>query len=193
VASHADRAFEPALGHSFDRFPANHQSWFVSVLVRVLSQRLGVSRELAALPSGPTIGVGTQRFSARFQKLALPFSPAALNWIETYPWPGNVRELENVVCQAFLLASAPEITISADPADGCMHEANIDPSNYRCAKQRAILEFERRFLSRVIRSTDGNVSKAARLIQTERRHLGRLLRKYGLEPTAATTTDKDVR
>jgi len=117
--------------------------------------------------------------SQRFEKPILPFAPAAAVWIETYAWPGNVRELENVVCQAFLLASGPEITFATLP------ESAVEPfevRSYRRAKQRAIVEFERTFLSRVIRSTGGNVSEAARLIQTERRHLGRLLKKHGLDP-----------
>jgi DNA-binding NtrC family response regulator len=117
--------------------------------------------------------------SQRFEKPILPFASAAAVWIETYAWPGNVRELENVVCQAFLLASGPEITFATAP------ESEVEPfevRSYRRAKQRAIVEFERTFLSRVIRSTGGNVSEAARLIQTERRHLGRLLKKHGLDP-----------
>jgi DNA-binding NtrC family response regulator len=120
-----------------------------------------------------------QVFSTQFEKPVLPFSPAALAWIATYPWPGNVRELENVVCQAFLLAQGPEIGIPSlvDIAD----EHEVEILSYRRAKQRAIVEFERYFLSRAIRTTGGNVSQAARLIQTERRHLGRLLKKHGLE------------
>jgi two-component system response regulator GlrR len=119
-------------------------------------------------------------FSHRFQKPILPFSSAAAAWIENYAWPGNVRELENVVCQAFLLASGPEITFAAVPESNA--EPAVEVRSYRRAKQRAIVEFERTYLSRVIRSTGGNVSEAARLIQTERRHLGRLLKKHGLDP-----------
>jgi DNA-binding NtrC family response regulator len=120
-----------------------------------------------------------QRFSTRFQKPALPFSAGALAWMHAYHWPGNVRELENVVCQAFLLATGPDIEIpsSAEPAGA----QAIEIATYRRAKQRAIVEFEKDFLARVIRRTDGNVSLAARLVQTERRHLGRLLKKHGLD------------
>jgi DNA-binding NtrC family response regulator len=126
-----------------------------------------------------------QRFSARFRKPALPFSAAALSWIETYPWPGNVRELENVVCQAFLLTSGKQITMGVLPEAADDQAPDADLLSYRRAKQQAMHEFERRFLSRAIRSAGGNVSKAARMIQTERRYLGRLLRKHGLEGAAA--------
>jgi DNA-binding NtrC family response regulator len=119
-----------------------------------------------------------QMFSARFEKPALPFSPAALAWIATHAWPGNVRELENVVCESFLLATGSEIDVPALVGDG--REPGVDNRSYRGAKQRAMQDFERAFLSRALRSAGGNVSQAARLIQTERRHLGRLLKKHGL-------------
>jgi DNA-binding NtrC family response regulator len=126
-----------------------------------------------------------QRLSARFQKPALPFSRAALAAIQSYSWPGNVRELENVVCQAFLLGAGPEIEVPALAPGGQEQESEIDLRSYRRAKQRAILDFERRFLQRAIHSTGGNVAQAARLIQTERRHLGRLLKKHRLDRPVA--------
>jgi DNA-binding NtrC family response regulator len=52
--------------------------------------------------------------------------------------------------------------------------------NYREAKNRAVAEFESIFLSRLFDQANGNVSAAARLSGTERRHLGRLLKKYGI-------------
>jgi DNA-binding NtrC family response regulator len=126
-----------------------------------------------------------QQLSARFQKPARPFAPAALAAIQSYAWPGNVRELENVVCQAFLLGSAPEIDMPALAPGGPDRDAESDLRSYRRAKQRAILDFERRFLQRALHSTGGNVAQAARLIQTERRHLGRLLKKHRLDRPGA--------
>jgi len=119
-------------------------------------------------------------FSRRFHKPVLPFSAEAALWIGSYTWPGNVRELENIVCQAFLLTAGPEINLASLPQ--CSTETPAAVGSYRRAKQRAIVEFERTFLSRAIRSTGGNISEAARMIQTERRHLGRLLKKHGLDP-----------
>jgi DNA-binding protein Fis len=52
------------------------------------------------------------------------------------------------------------------------------PLNFRQAKGRAIAEFESRFLETLMGQANGNVSAAARLSGTERRHLGRLLKKH---------------
>ena len=41
-------------------------------------------------------------------------------------------------------------------------------------------EFEGCFLARLLEQANGNVSAAARISGTERRHLGRLLKKYSI-------------
>ena len=127
-----------------------------------------------------------QMYSTRFSKPVLPLSASSIGWIDTYQWPGNIRELENIICQAFLLSPGPEVEVAPLAAGSSLQEG--ESWSYRRAKQRALAEFERRFLMRAIKCTAGNVSQAARLINTERRHLGRLLKKHGLEPLALVPT-----
>lgn len=122
-----------------------------------------------------------QTQSARFGKPPLPLSSESMCWLESYQWPGNIRELENVVCQSFLLSCGSEIRITPPGPSGAAAAGEGEVWSYRRAKQQAVADFERRFLSRAIKNTAGNVSEAARLISTERRHLGRLLKKHGLE------------
>jgi DNA-binding NtrC family response regulator len=127
-----------------------------------------------------------QTYSTRFCKPVLPLSSDSVGWIETYHWPGNIRELENVVCQGFLLSSGPQIEIGS-PAPAASDSTEAEPWSYRRAKQQAVAQFERRFLIRAIKKTAGNVTQAARLINTERRHLGRMLKKHGLERLALSS------
>ena len=129
-----------------------------------------------ALLAGHFIQVG----SARFHKQALPLDPATLAWFERYHWPGNIRELENLVIREFLLAEGAPISIAAPPALAAGPVPDRAALNYRSAKDQAITEFEARFLTRLIEQSKGNVSVAARIAGTERRHLGRLLKKYGI-------------
>ncbi|GAC1634953.1 MAG: hypothetical protein NVS9B10_31100 [Nevskia sp.] len=115
----------------------------------------------------------------RYGKAPRPLHAETLAWFDRYHWPGNIRELENLVCRNFLLGDGELLEI---PAPSCLRETDLPaPLNYRCAKDRAIAEFEARFLSQAIAMAQGNVAAAARLIGTERRHLGRLLKKYGIE------------
>lgn len=117
--------------------------------------------------------------AARFNKSPLPFDAASLQWFDEYSWPGNVRELENVVYQAFLLADGP--SIAAAPAETPQGTDRAQALDYRSAKSLAIRQFEQRFLSQVMQRTGGNVTAAARMIGTERRHLGRLLKKFNVD------------
>jgi DNA-binding NtrC family response regulator len=116
--------------------------------------------------------------AARFNKPALPLDPAMVAWFAAYHWPGNVRELENLVLREFLLAEGDFISIAAPLT---LAGGRAEPSvNYRQAKNRAINEFETRFLRNLMGRANGNISAAARISGTERRHLSRLLKKYGV-------------
>ena len=115
--------------------------------------------------------------SARYRKPALAIDPETLAWFERYRWPGNIRELENLIQREFLLADGERISV---PPPAALAQAPGAPAllNYRQAKSRAIAEFESRFLASLIGQANGNVSAAARISGTERRHLGRLLKKH---------------
>jgi two-component system, NtrC family, response regulator GlrR len=113
----------------------------------------------------------------RYGMPAVPIDSATLAWFHRHDWPGNVRELENVVTRAFLLADGKPISIAPPPLRQAA-SAEDEPASYRRAKSQAIAEFESRFLTRLMAQANGNVSVAARISGTERRQLGRLLKRY---------------
>jgi len=124
--------------------------------------------------------------SARYRKPGLPIDPGTLAWFERYAWPGNIRELEHLIQREFLLADGDCIRVAPPP---CLVAAVPGASavlNYREAKSRAIAEFESRFLADLIGHAQGNVSAAARISGTERRYLGRLLKKHRISKARAT-------
>jgi DNA-binding NtrC family response regulator len=120
---------------------------------------------------------------------ALQLAPAAREALVAYDWPGNVRELENAMIRAIHLsqtncgqiedlripgvAGRPYDTASANPP----HQSTL-----KAAKQRIIEEFERDYLTRLMREHNGNVSRAALAAGKERRDLGKLLKKYQIDP-----------
>ncbi len=57
----------------------------------------------------PLVRGMTARFTAKFRKELFDVSPEAMAALEAYPWPGNLRQMENVVQQAVLLSSGPEL------------------------------------------------------------------------------------
>jgi DNA-binding NtrC family response regulator len=117
--------------------------------------------------------------SARFGRPVRPVSAETLSWFEQYSWPGNVRELEHTIYHGLLLSDGATIAIPPPPSLGGAAGSTELPT-YRLAKEQAMAAFEHAYLARVINESRGNVSVAARLAGTERRHLGRLLKKHQL-------------
>jgi DNA-binding NtrC family response regulator len=122
--------------------------------------------------------------SSRFRLELRPLAGETLAWFERYMWPGNIRELEYVVYHGVLLCEGTEIVI---PPPAALAAALVEPGahpSYRLAKEQAVADFERHYLSWLIDHARGNVSVAARIAGTERRHLGRLLKKHNLRKSA---------
>ncbi|WP_200345927.1 sigma-54-dependent transcriptional regulator [Halochromatium glycolicum] len=116
------------------------------------------------------------------------FHPATLHWMEQQPWPGNVRQLENYIHREFLLSERPIIKLdpAEDPALPQMIPcAQLPPRFERWSfnemRDALVQDFERKYLHRLMQATNGNVSKAARLANKERRCLGKLLKKYEID------------
>ena len=126
--------------------------------------------------------------SERFAKGVKTFHQETLEWFDSYAWPGNVRELENMVYRGFLLAKGSVIRIP--PINQPLTERRtlvdrrksmFEGLDYTRAKAEAIDMFEREYLGSLMRKSRGNVTEAARRAGTERRCLGKLLRKYGID------------
>ncbi len=111
--------------------------------------------------------------------------PETLRWMEHYAWPGNIRELENLLYREYLLCEGGIIHIeaprtAAGATASIRGEAPGGDLSFNRAKARAIDDFERDYLARLIGLAGGNVSLAAKLAGKERRSLGKLLKKHGL-------------
>jgi transcriptional regulator of acetoin/glycerol metabolism len=112
----------------------------------------------------------------RRQLTADPDGALPHEWLESLlvqSWPGNVRELRNRVERAVLTERLGTGTISLAP--------DIEPS-FLQAKTAALDAFERSFLTALMLRASGNQSEAARVADMDRVHLGKLLRKHGLQP-----------
>jgi DNA-binding NtrC family response regulator len=103
----------------------------------------------------------------------------AMKVLQNYRWPGNVRELRNEIERAYLSAEGPELNIldftpeimlTGQPGEG---EEGDDVS-----VPETIEEVHK--LVGALRSSNGNVSKAAGKLGVHRNTLYRWMQRYGL-------------
>ena len=127
------------------------------------------------------------RFAAQYGRRRPDLGPAVRQALARHAWPGNVRELENVMHRATILADGSPLDDLPITMPGAARE-DADPGAYdgglKAARARCLEGFERRYLQWLLSTTGGNVSAAARAAGAERRHLGRMIRRLGLEPEA---------
>jgi DNA-binding NtrC family response regulator len=124
---------------------------------------------------------------ARYQQHPKPLHPDTLEWMRRYHWPGNVRELEHLIHREFLLAEGPVISIP-DKHNGTSKPASsrgviTADVRLRDAKANLIADFEKSYLCQLMATAKGNVTLAAKRAGKERRALGKLLKKHGIEKT----------
>ncbi|MEJ2691901.1 MAG: sigma 54-interacting transcriptional regulator [Candidatus Thiodiazotropha sp.] len=111
------------------------------------------------------------------KRRAEAFTPEAMEMLIAGDWPGNIRQLQNVVDQCSVLCSTPLIS-AALVARALQDKEHGQDLSYANAKQR----FEREYLIRLLKITDGQVSEAARLAGRNRTEFYRLLGKHQLRP-----------
>lgn len=107
--------------------------------------------------------------------------------MNSYAWPGNIRELENLIHREFLLAEGQKISIKCK-ASGAEQRKYFDRRlaqfvnrDFNTAKAGVIEDFEKKYLCNLLSLANGNVTLATKMAGKERRVLGKLLKKYGIE------------
>lgn len=127
-----------------------------------------------------------RQFSQMYGKPAKSLDRDTLAWMNAYSWPGNVRELEHLIHREFLLSDDPVLSIrrkdcAEDRRRGLDRRAIDAVGDFGVVKARIIAEFEKKFLEKLLTRTQGNVTQAAKLVGKERRALGKLIKKHGLD------------
>ena len=152
--------------------------------------------------------------SAFLSRYALPgqtaarVSAEALAALKAYPWRGNVRELRHVIQRLALLNSGGVVQLSDLPSrlriglaaevSGRLENGEVnggvetegfaafEPLD-RTDTPPTLAEMERRHLIRVLRFCNGNKRKASTILDVDRKTLGRMIERHGVDVTALTT------
>jgi two-component system, NtrC family, response regulator GlrR len=116
-----------------------------------------------------------KRLETRYGPRVKGFSPDALEMLVHYEWPGNVRQLHNVVEQSVALSTTPLVPVTL--IQSALREDGRTVPSLREARN----EFERDYLIRVLKMSQGNVSKAAKMAKRNRTEFYRLLNRHRLD------------
>ena len=143
-----------------------------------------------------------KQHTLRYRKPDMEISRAGEEVLLKYSWPGNVRELGNMMEQAVLMAKSnilkPEhlplnglLTEKQSPAPGILadsaeNHAELSTENEQVSgdSEFDIAQMEQRMVVKALQQTEGNVTKAAKLLGISRDALRYRMDKYQITPTS---------
>ncbi len=122
------------------------------------------------------------RCNQRLGRRVTGIAPEAMALLLRHPWPGNVRELENVVERAVVLAEGSEIQAGDLPPSMLSRQrpsTSAEADGYSIKSARRGLE--RRLILEALQATDGNRTRAARLLEISHPSLLSKMRLYDID------------
>ena len=105
-----------------------------------------------------------RKYGVEYKDRLLQISPEALRVLKRYDWPGNIRELENII-QRTVIMSDGRIEVN-DLPDFLKFEIQFPDAEFL-----PLREMEKEYARRVLHHTQGNKTKAAEILQIDRKTL----------------------
>ncbi|MBA3352407.1 MAG: sigma 54-interacting transcriptional regulator [Blastocatellia bacterium] len=116
-----------------------------------------------------------QEHGKRIRRISTP----AIDMLMAYHFPGNVRELENAIERAVLVCDSNVIHSHHLPPT--LQTAEVSGTVTALTLKSAVEAFERGLIQDTLKSTKGNIAKAARQLDSTERILGYKIRNYGID------------
>ncbi|MBC8768844.1 sigma-54-dependent Fis family transcriptional regulator [Arenibacter sp. BSSL-BM3] len=104
------------------------------------------------------------KYGVEYKDRLVTIAPEALALLKRYPWPGNIRELENVIQRAVIMCDR-RIEIENLP-DNLKYKIDFPEDDLL-----PLREVEKRHILKVLEATGHNKSKAAEILQIDRKTL----------------------
>lgn len=119
-------------------------------------------------------------YAARLDKPVKRISTPAIDMLMAYHFPGNVRELENVIERAVLVCEGG--VVHGHHLPPTLQTAEHSGTVTRLSLDTAVAGFEKDMIQDALKSTRGNIAKAARLLNSTERILGYKIKNYEIDP-----------
>jgi Nif-specific regulatory protein len=134
-----------------------------------------------------------ERYAAEHGKDVRRIATTAIDMLMSYHWPGNVRELENCVERAVLVCAGG--VIHGHDLPPSLQTAEVSGTLPRVSLGAATAALELDLIQDALKTSRGNVARAARLLDTTERILTYKIRKLRIDPRRfkpATPRQADV-
>jgi two-component system, NtrC family, nitrogen regulation response regulator NtrX len=111
----------------------------------------------------------------------VPFTPEAIQYLQTQSWPGNIRELRNVVERLILLATEGEVT--AETVKTALPQAlAASPTAVGSGTlAERVTGFEREVILSELKRSHFHITNAAKALGLERSHLYKKAEQLGID------------
>ncbi len=118
-----------------------------------------------------------RQYAEKMGKQIDHISLKCMKMLQRCPWPGNVRELKNMVERAVILSDGNRLSLAhffniCPKSEDCMTPENPEIFDLSLVEKKAIV--------RALKKTDGNKSKASKLLNISRQSLDRRIMKFKL-------------
>lgn len=120
-----------------------------------------------------------EKYSAEHGKRIRRISTPAIDMLTAYHFPGNVRELENAVERAVIACDAN--VIHGHHLPPTLQTAEVTDTVTQLTLASAVEAFERDLIQDALKSSLGNVARAAKMLDSTERILGYKIKKYAIE------------
>lgn len=105
-----------------------------------------------------------QKYGVEYKDRLVTISPSALRILENYPWPGNIRELENSIQRAVIMSDG--MVDVKDLPEQLKYQIDFPDTDFV-----PLRKMEKEYVKRVLLHTQGNKTKAAEILQIDRKTL----------------------
>ncbi|MBI1353047.1 MAG: response regulator [Acidobacteria bacterium] len=142
--------------------------WFRLNVIHIPVPPLRERRGDVGVLAGFFLGQFNQRYGRDVR-----LTPEALRALEEHAWPGNVRQLQHTLERIVVLSPVESIQAEA------VHEA-LDSSEPKDRPVQSLADAEEEQIRKVLAQTGGNKTRAAKILNIERKTLYRKLERMGL-------------
>jgi two-component system response regulator HydG len=120
--------------------------------------------------------------NAEFKKAISDFDDESAGLLTEYDWPGNLRELRNVVRRAALLSQGEYVEKASLPGEILTYDPKFNKVHRQSETDLKVLEssLERQKIVEALEKVHYNKTKAAKLLNIDRKTLYNKIRNYGL-------------